>query len=422
MTRLHLLAPFVLAPLACFSPDHSSDSLVSGQDGSSSEGTASTGMASTAGVTSASGSDATGPTSAATTLSPDSTASSGGGPLCGNGQIDGDEACDAGPDNSDEVPDACRTDCTIARCGDGVTDSAEACDDANEAWGDTCYACQDHFYFILDAPSTNSSGDDALVRTSIGGETVVLAGPDVELNGMRHLAVEPDGSVVYGLQSNFGLMQQRVVAFDGETGTQLDSFSLGQAQIGFDGFPLALARGVNGLLYCLISDNANMHLVTVDPTSGATDDVYDFAFNQFVGSMAADHDGYFYVTVGGNQVLRLFPAGQSMSVWADASDGVSNPFGITFDASDESIWVANNLPSVEAQILELVNGSGSLYATIAGYAQPGTRGLLVENGAPLVPLAEYAKVVAVDSTGTATDVFTEQLHFPVDIALVVLGS
>ncbi len=335
---------------------------------------------------------------------------------CGDGVVDSGEDCDDGADNSDEAPDACRTSCDNPSCGDGAVDSDEVCDDGNEAWGDSCYACIERYYFVLNSPSTNSSGDDSVVRVSREGESLVLVEPNIEYNGSREIEVEPDGSALYVMQSNFGLVQQRVIVFDAETGVQTDEFDVGETTLGYPASPAAMTRGINGLLYLLIRDGStDVHVVTVDPSNGSVNEDFAFGFSVGIGDMTTDDSGsYFFTNPFGNEVWRASPASNTVNLVADSDDGLNSPFGITYWAAGDEIWLANNSAPEVYRLGDFGNA-----ISLMGVNPVQKRGLFMEDdGTPVVPLGDADVVVEVAPDGTATTLFDEELNFPLDIKVV----
>ena len=86
-------------------------------------------------------------------------------------------------------------------------------------------------------------------------------------SGIR--TVSRDGAVLYVVQANFGLMQNRVLLFDPLSGAQRDQIKLDVNALGYDGSPTAMALGLNDLLYLFVHDNTNgqAKLISVDPSS-----------------------------------------------------------------------------------------------------------------------------------------------------------
>src|SRR5262249_51655198 len=140
---------------------------------------------------------------------------------------------------------ACRSDCTLARCGDGVTDQGEDCDDGNQVWGDSCYDCSRRYYFIADRPSMQSLGDDSITRVDRRGHSVVLIGPDPALNGMFDLELSRDGKQLYVGQSDYSLMQHRLLIIDPASGDMIDEIKLDSSVLGYSVSLGTMTLGLN---------------------------------------------------------------------------------------------------------------------------------------------------------------------------------
>jgi len=344
---------------------------------------------------------------------------------CGDGVVDTGETCDDGDDNSDSDADACRTTCVPASCGDEVTDTGEECDDGNETWGDTCHQCASRHYFVLSAPSTDSSGNTSVVRVTKRGDFQVLAGPDPALDGIRELEVEPDGSVLYALQSNFSLVQQRIIVMDPADGSIDDEIPLDQATLGYSPSPSAMALSLNGLIYVVVGESGvDSHLVAVNPANKSVTPIMSYGSSISLKDMTVDTDGNLFLT-SGDEIHRLSPAYHTWTTWADAGDGLDSPFGITYDFASDAVWVGNSRPSTTAQIYSFpLAGQSGLYAEILGYSQPQLRGLLVDDdGIPLAPLGSVDLIVRVADDGNSTTVWDSShgVDYPTDIKVVVLG-
>lgn len=345
---------------------------------------------------------------------------------CGDGVLDTGETCDDGDDNSDSEADACRTTCVPASCGDETVDTGEECDDGNETWGDTCHQCASRHYFVLSSPSTNSTGNTSLVRVTKRGDFQVLAGPDPALDGIRELEVEPDGSVLYALQSNFSLVQQRIIVMDPTDGSIDDEIALDEATLGYSPSPSAMALSLNGLIYVVVGQSGvDSHLVAVNPGTKSVTPIMSYGSSISLRDLTVDTDGNLFLT-SGDEIHRLSPAYHTWTTWADAGDGLDTPFGITYDFVTDAVWVGNSRPSITAEIYSFpFAGPSGLYAEILGYNQPQLRGLLIDDdGAPLAPLGEHDLIVRVADDGTSTTVWdsTHGVDFPTDIKVVTLGQ
>ena len=143
----------------------------------------------------------------------------------------------------------------------------------------------------------------------------------------------------------------------------------------------------------------------------------------FVGDMTCDADGNLYFTgwqVGGPYrcVFKIEPSGRK-TVFADGADGLSDPFGITYDWRRRRLWVTS-LTGGSAYLggkihcFEL-DGTQCFQADLGSFRQPQARGVAADDdGCPLIPLGTHDKVVKMCSAGVFKDMWTG-LHWPVDI-------
>lgn len=411
----------------------------------------------TVGTDGATGTESTPGTTPGTTLADTSAGSAEGDPTapgCGNGIQEGDEQCDDGEANSDSQPDACRTDCRTAHCadgvvdpgageecddgsangndpdacrdtcllpscGDGVQDLGEPCDDGNEAWGDTCYACSNLWYFVLNSPDLAGGGDVSILRSTREGPPVAIVQGDASYNGVRQLALGPAGAVLYALQSQGAV--DRVLALDPLAGTLVDEYALDAAVLGADGELQAMARGSDGLLWIAALVGGTTRLVSIDPAAGTVGAVTDLGDDLGVVDMTADDASALYVTTGtGNQLIRVELPGLTTSVFADGGDGLSTPIGVTYDPVHAELWIANNPTGAPAQLLRGdLAGAFTAYSTAAADADPYVRGVAIDvGGVALITQRAYDRVVAVQAFDAIQPFFTRLVDAPTDLEIL----
>ena len=333
---------------------------------------------------------------------------------CGDGVREGNEACDRGASNSDTVADACRTNCALPRCGDGVTDQGEECDDANQVWGDSCYECSRRHYFILNQPSSNSAGNDSITRVDRRGHSKIIVGPDPTLNGMREIEISRDGKVLYAVQANYSLMQNRVLFFDPLSGAQIGQVKLDVSALGYDGSPTAMTLGFNDLLYILVHDNkgSEAKLITVDPDTKMVRPIFTLGADFGMVDMTRDSVGTLYVSTG-SEIRTIQPAYMIVSSLASP-----NAFGLTYDVATSTLWVSSASTPLTIARLSAA-GERTPYATLKSSSLSGGAGILLEpNGVPLVTIVSPSKVVAVNADGSTTDVWTANLDQPSDLEVI----
>lgn len=422
--------------------------LVACGGGSDGDGGGNDGTGNTDASTAASHDDS--PTGASSAGSVDGTDTSAPG-VCGNGVVDSPaEYCDDGPMNSDTAPDACRTDCrkprcsdgvtdpglgeecddgqhnsndpdscratcVLPRCGDGVADHAEACDDGNEDWGDTCYACDNYYYFIL-----NSDGADAtIVRTTRDGDPIALVAGDAGHDGILQLALAPAGVTLYALRSSGGTHE--VLGFDPVDGTLLQTIDLGASVLGYEPTPYAMARASDGTVYVALAGMGTTRLVAIDPVGGTVSESSSLA-GTAVADMTADDAGHLFISTGaqGNAVVRVDPGGGGPTPFIS---GLSTPIGLAFDPVQQQLWVANNPAGAPVDLVRAdTSGAVTPYSVAGTDVAPYVRGVAIDTGG-VVLATERAldRVVAVENFDAVQDIFTAMVVAPVDIEVLAMN-
>jgi hypothetical protein len=335
-------------------------------------------------------------------------------PTCGDFIVDDGEECDDGEMNSDEEPNACRTTCVSPICGDAVQDAGEACDDGNEEWGDQCFECTRLYYYILNAPA---GGDDWIIRSNRDGDTTVLVEPDPDFDGMLQLAIDPDGAVLYALQSVGTL--NRVVWFDANTGEFVDSASLDD--LGYTATPHAMALFDDGILYVALDGEDTTRIVSVAPATATAMEVADLGELVPVADMTfVPSDGLYMTTGAAGTIVRVEVPGYAMSTIA--SD-IPEPIGIAYDDQMELLWFAAHSPGSPATAASsTLDGTVEPFNPLTGYNDPAIRGVAVDIGNVLLFAVSTANVVAtVEALGGVSEFFTEMLDTPMDIEILDLG-
>ncbi|MFO0633388.1 MAG: hypothetical protein U0168_11100 [Nannocystaceae bacterium] len=370
---------------------------------------------------------------------------------CGNGVLDGDEQCDDGQANSDSEPDACRTDCRVAhcadgvidpslgeecddasgnsnepnacrvdctlpRCGDGVKDTGEPCDDGNEMWGDTCYECSNLWYFVLNSPDQTGGGSPSILRSTREGTPIEIVGGDPSLDGIVQIELGPMGATLYALQSEGDV--DRVVALDPVDGTTLAEVALDAALLGSDPELQGLALGSDGALWVAALAGGNTQLVSIDLASNTATVAGDLGSDLGVVDMTADDVDSLYVSTGSHgTVLRIDPVAVSSTPFLN---GLQTPIGITYDAGQSMIWVANNPPGGASSMIRAdLTGAVTPYATAGTDVDPYVHGVAIDiGGVVLTTQRAYDRVVAVQNFDAVQDFFTEMIVAPSDIEVL----
>lgn len=369
--------------------------------------------------------------------------------LCGNGVLDASEQCDDGDANSDTTPDACRTDCRmpqcsdgiidvgmgeecddggnnanlkadacrtnclLPRCGDGGVDTGEACDDGNEAWGDSCFECSARFYFILNAPDLNGGGNVSIVRTTRDGAPLQLVGGDPAYNGIWQIAVEPDGTTIYAIQSMDAV--DRVLSFSGEDGAPQGEFDIGQAVLGYDPDARGIVRASDGMLYVLLDGGDTARVVAIDPAVGTPSEFADLGAGVEIADVTHDGaDTIFIATGSGNSILSVDITSGAVATFAT---GLSNPTGLTYDPGSALLQTINNggaVMSVDAA------GAVTLFTTAEEDIGNPPAVAVDVGGVISVPITAQDRIAGVELLGGVQSLFTEMVDSPIDMEILEL--
>lgn len=260
------------------------------------------------------------------------------------------------------------------------------------------------YVYILNSPSTVSAGNDSIVSFDKLGNQSTFVAPDPNLNGIREIAFGLEGKILYAVQSHSVLGIHRIIYFD-NTGTIIDELN-----VPITGNLKSMTVNIDGLIY--VSDTFKVYQINPN-----TKDVVVFAsysIETAADDMDHDSNGNLYITTanGGNSILKVDTSG-NVTTFADSTDELDSPFGITFDHVTNMIWVVNFRGSPASIYKFDLNGNGNYFAN-----NPGAeiRGILIDSdGLPLVPLGVEDKVVKVDSSGNSTDIWMQNLDFPVDL-------
>ncbi|HET6583577.1 MAG TPA: DUF4215 domain-containing protein [Nannocystaceae bacterium] len=334
-------------------------------------------------------------------------------PRCGDGVVDdATEECDDGPDNGDLTPNACRTTCVAPICGDGVPDMGEPCDDGNEEWGDSCFECASLYYFVLNAPD---DGPDSIVRASRDGGTVRIVDA-AEYDGMLQLALEPEGTTLYALQSGGGV--HRVLFFDPSTGSLTAEADLGAGVLGYEPTPRALALAGDGVLYVALEGMGSTRLIAVDTATQVAMEVADLGAVNVADMTAAGADALFVTTGPDDSVVRIALPAFTTSTFASS---LSTPIAITYDESTELLWIVNN-PGGTADIVQAdLAGTVMPFNPVAGYTAPMIHGVAIDAGMVVLATVKSADVVvSIAILGGVLEFFTDMIEAPTDLEIVDL--
>lgn len=366
--------------------------------------------------------------------------------LCGNGEVDQGEQCDDGAANSDDTPDACRTDCvrpycydgvidvglgeecddadlngpdpdrcradcTLPRCGDGVQDTGESCDDGNEEWGDTCYGCENRYYFFANA----GGGSASIVRSTRDDVAVELVAADGTYADIEHLSLSADALSLFALQSGGGI--HRVLAFDPVDGALQTEFDIGTDALGYEPTAHAMETASDGFVYVALTGNGSNRLIQIDPENPTPTEVLDFGNTDTIVDMVADAAGGLYMTTGPqNSVVAVDTNGFAASTLAT---GLVNPLGIAFDFGNQTLWTVNSPGDGPAQSVAIdLDGTVTLGPIAGTVVDPQMVGVGFDvGGVVLGTIPSENRVVAIQMFDMIQDVFTDGLAEPRDILI-----
>jgi hypothetical protein len=206
---------------------------------------------------------------------------------------------------------------------------------------------------VLNAPSTISQGFDSVLAFTLRGKGAVMLGAEQERLGLSDIACRSTkpfhvlvGHADFAARTSGFLILNRA-------GRLLHTLPSGLAA-----GPISIAYDPSGVLYTLTIPQAvfrnHVELVRLP------DDLS-------IARVAVDSQGNAYITSPRSfppqpKVLRVDPSG-NVSVFADETQGLANPFGIAVD-SEDNVFVANAYPAGAAFILKFdPSGAASVFAS-----------------------------------------------------------
>lgn len=219
-------------------------------------------------------------------------------------------------------------------------------------------------FFVLNSPSTASQGSDSILAFDALGHSSVFFSASHDLQGLDDIACSSNGPhrlIVSHNNDSEGVSE--LLELDGH-GKIVGRTPFGSA----DGAGIALAFDDVGNFYAAQGTAVykNGALFTNLLPTGSE-----------MGKMVVDRQGRIYITQPvTSKVVRVDALG-SVTVFADATQGVNSPYGLAVDGKD-NIYVVSNPPSAPAFIQKFdPAGVASSFATDISF-QPNIRGLMFD--------------------------------------------
>jgi hypothetical protein len=213
-------------------------------------------------------------------------------------------------------------------------------------------------FFVLNSPSTESSGFDSISTFDSSGHSSVFFGASHKLIGLNDIACSSSARLVVA-HTDFAENISELLELSA-SGRIVNRIPFGSSSQG--GIALAFDDGGNFYAAQFTTVFKNGVFFTNLPPGSE------------VGKLVADSKGVLYLSqpVTSN-VVRIDGLGH-VTIFADATKGLNGPYGLAVDA-DNNIYVANNPPSAPAFILKF-NPSGIPSSFAAGISsQPNIRGM-----------------------------------------------
>lgn len=256
-------------------------------------------------------------------------------------------------------------------------------------------------FFVINSPSTESAGADSILTFDSLGESSVFFGANHDLGGLRDIAVSPNfPEQILVSHNDFSVPIAELLEFN-SSGTIVRRIPFGTP-----GEDVALAFDIDGNFYVAEGAAVFKNGVLFANLPDASE----------VGRLAVDRKGVLYLTKPlTSQLLRIDSLG-NVTVFADLTQGLNEPFGLAVDGKG-NIFVANNPPSAPGFILEFDrSGTSAPFAMDIAF-QPSLSGMTFDRDKLYVVAAELDEILQFDMRGKSS-IFagaSEGLKFPVAI-------
>jgi hypothetical protein len=260
-------------------------------------------------------------------------------------------------------------------------------------------------FFVINSPSSASKGSDSILTFNFRGRSDVVFGAEHDLGGLRDIVCNPKRPRnVLVSQSNFEISAAGFLIFNA-SGRIIYTIPSGTPGAG----DIALAFDHVGTLYVAEGDNASNVTIFKNHVTLA------HISSTGIGRLAVDSGGNLYLTDPfiSPRLFRIDQAG-NVAVFADAAQGLDNPYGVAIDKED-NIFVANNPGSQPAFILKFdLSRTATPFATNISF-QPSIRSMTFDDKNNLyATLQSDSTILKFDKDGNSS-IFADAndgLNFP----------
>jgi hypothetical protein len=248
--------------------------------------------------------------------------------------------------------------------------------------------------FVVNQPSSGSAGYDFILEFSPDGTNLnTLIPTSQHILGMRDVAFSAVTGTLFYTVSNWSSQTFEIREIDSagnliQIYTHSD-FGSGNIELVFD---------LSGTLF--IANNG--FIFKKEPLSLTITKMFALPYTG-IGDLEIDSHGNLYLSdpFVNSVVHKITPTG-SVTIFADADDGMVNPYGLAMDAQD-NLYVANCIPSAPATIIMLdPEGDPTLFAEGISF-QPNMLDLAFDrNGTLLASCREKDTILRFSSDGSWT--------------------
>ena len=208
--------------------------------------------------------------------------------------------------------------------------------------------------FVVNQPSSGSAGYDFILEFPPDGTNPnTLIPTSLEILGMRDVAFSAATGTLFYTVSNWGSRTFEIREI-GSTGNLIQTYT----HADFGSGNIELVFDSSGTLF-IANDG---FIFKKEPLSSTITNMFTLPYTG-IGDLEIDSQGNLYLSDPflNSAVYKISPTG-SITTFADAGDGLVNPYGLAMDAQD-NLYVANCIPSAPATIIKLdPAGNPTLFA------------------------------------------------------------